>query len=132
MIVQYWCDYRDIICSLKNKFFLLSLEKYSSNVVEKIIEKDKYFLSEFIKEIIESHKISEVMKSNFGNYVIQKAIKLAKSSEKNKLVYNAAKYIHLLNDHKLIQKWKHILFPHMNNLSREQISKLNSKKFFDV
>ncbi len=70
------------------------------------------------------------MKSNFGNYVIQKAIKLSKGDKKNKLVFNAAKEINKLNDAKLIIKWKSILSPHIKELSSEQLQYLNEQKYF--
>ena len=70
------------------------------------------------------------MRSNYGNYVIQKAIKLSKGENKKKLVFNAAKDINKLNDAKLIIKWKSILFPHINELSQEQLHYLNEQKYF--
>ena len=59
------------------------------------------------------------MKSNFGNYVIQKAIKLAKNEYKEKLVLNASKYINKLNDAKLIIKWKSILMPYIKEIDKD-------------
>ena len=61
----------------KGHFFKLSLEKYASNVIERCIEKDEEILNDYIDEIIKSNAIHEVMKSNYGNYVIQKVLKLA-------------------------------------------------------
>ena len=75
-IVEYWDDYLEIVGLYKNNFFDLSLEKYASNVIERFIERDEKVLENYIEEIIESKKIYEIMKSKFGNYVIQKAIKL--------------------------------------------------------
>ena len=70
------------------------------------------------------------MKSNYGNYVIQKAIKLSKGLFKQKLIYNASKDINKLNEQKLIKKWKSILIPHIKDLSNEQIESLKEQKFF--
>ena len=70
------------------------------------------------------------MKSNYGNYVIQKAIKLAKGDYKQKLVFNAAKDINKLNDSKLIQKWKSILSSNVKELSKEQMKYLEEQNFF--
>ena len=71
------------------------------------------------------------MKSSFGNYVIQKALKLSKNEYKNKLVYEAAKEINKLIELKLIIKWKSLLYPHIKELSREQIQQLQMQNYFD-
>jgi hypothetical protein len=130
IIVEHWSDYRDIINLYKGQFFKLSLEKYASNVIERCIEKDEEILNEYIDEIINSNYIYDVMKSNYGNYVIQKAIKLAKGEYKNKFVFTAAKEINKLNDNKLIQKWKSILGTHLKDLNPEQIKELKSRNYF--
>ena len=132
VIVESWSDYRDIINLYKGHFFKLSLEKYASNVIERCIEKDEEILNEYIDEIVNSNCIFDVMKSNFGNYVIQKALKLAKGKNKNKLVFSAAKDINKLNDNKLIQKWKSILSPHIKELNANQTQELKSQNYFNV
>ena len=126
VIVECWTDYKEIINIFKGQFFNLSREKYASNVIERCIEKDEEILNDYIDEIIDSNCIYEVMKSNYGNYVIQKAIKLAKGDYKNKFVFNAAKEINKLNDNKLIQKWKSILMPHIKELSPEKIQEIQN------
>ena len=130
-IVEYWDDYLDIVVLYKNNFFNLSLEKYASNVIERFIERDEKVLENYIEEIIESKKIYEIMRSKFGNYVIQKAIKLAKNEHKKKLVFNAAMMINNLKEKKLITKWKSILMPHIHDLSNDSIKELNTRNFFD-
>ena len=70
------------------------------------------------------------MKSYFGNYVIQKVIKLSKNKYKNKIVFSAAKDINNLIENKLILKWKSLLSPHLNELTFEQIQELKQRNFF--
>ena len=130
IVVDCWSDYKEILVLFDKKYYNLSLEKYASNVVERCIEKDEEILNNYIDEIVDSNKIYEVMRSNYGNYVIQKAIKLSKGENKNKLVFNAAKEINKLNDSKLIIKWKSILSPHINELSSDQINYLKEQKYF--
>jgi hypothetical protein len=130
VLIDCWSDYRDIINLLEKKFFNLSLEKYASNVVERCIEKDEEILNNYISEIIDSNRIYEVMKSNYGNYVIQKALKLAKGEKKNDLIFNAARLINKLNENKLINKWKSILSPYISELPIEKVKLLNDQKFF--
>ena len=130
VIVECWDDYLEIINIYKNNFFNLSLEKYASNVIERFIEKDENILKEFIDEIINSNRIHDVMRSNYGNYVIQKAIKISKNENKKKLVFYAAKDINNLNENKLISKWKSLLLPHIKDLTSEQIQELKKQKYF--
>ena len=130
-IVEYWNDYREIIELYKNNFISLSLEKYSSNVIERFIEKDEEILNEYIHEVVKSNRIYEIMKSNYGNYVIQKVIKLAKNENKNKIVFCAAKNINNLMEIKLISKWKSILQYHINELSLEEIMELKMQNYFE-
>lgn len=130
VVVECWNDYDEILCLFDKKFYNLSLEKYASNVVERCIEKDDKILNNYIDEIININKIYDVMKSNYGNYVVQKAIKLAKDDYKQKLIYNAAKDINKLGDQKLIKKWKSILLPHIKELTNEQIESLKEQNFF--
>ena len=129
--MEFWPDYKNIIFLFKKYFFSLSMEKYASNVIERFIEKDEEILNNYIDEIISSKKIYEIMKSNYGNYVIQKAIKLSKNRYKNKLIYAAAKQINNLMDIKLIIKWKSILLPHIKELNNEQLFDLQNQKFFE-
>jgi hypothetical protein len=49
------------------------------------------------------------MKNPFGNYVVQKALKLSSGYHKNKLTGIIKKHFEKLNDRKLINKWKDIL-----------------------
>ena len=130
-IVEYWDDYLDIINLYKNNFFNLSLEKYASNVIERFIERDEHVLNQYIEEIVGTGKIYEIMKSKFGNYVVQKAIKLAKNEYKHKLIFNAAIMINNLKEKKLIAKWKSILMPHIYELPNDLIKELNNRNFFD-
>ena len=130
VIIENWEDYREITDLFKGNFFILSLEKYASNVIERCIEKDKDILENYINEIIEGKCIADVMKSNFGNYVVQKVIKISEGENKKKFVFNAAKEIEKLNDNKLIQKWKSLLNPHIDELSEEQITILKEQKYF--
>ena len=130
-IVESWRDYRDIIILYKNKFFELSLEKYASNVIERFIEKDEEILNEYIDEIVKTDRTYEVMKSSYGNYVIQKALKISNGEHRKKLVFNAAKDIDNLIENKLIQKWKSLLFPYIQELTLEQLQILNDKNYFE-
>jgi hypothetical protein len=66
-------------------------------------------LSKFIDEITQSAKIIDLMKSSYGNYVVQKALKLATGVNKKKLINAVVKQIEKLPDKKLMNKWRMIV-----------------------
>lgn len=86
------------------------MEKYSSNVIEKCFEKGYEILyAGLIDEIFKDSKIINLIKSPYGNYVIQKALKLSKGVYRKKLIGLILKDIKKLEDKKLIAKWKLIV-----------------------
>ncbi len=123
IVIESWDlnDILEILSNFKNKYTMLSMSKYSSNVVEKCIEKNQIILKEYINEICDNGKIAEIMKNNFGNYVIQKALKISLGIDKKKLSEEVEKNIFKLNDKKLILKWKSIVSSHLE-------SKFNNEK----
>ena len=127
IIIETWDinEILEILSNFHNKYSILSMLKYSSNVVERCIEKSEIILKEYINEICSNGKIAEIMKNNFGNYVIQKALKLSINEDKKKLAEEVDKNIYKLNDRKLILKWKSIVNPHLENCYLEK--KLDNK-----
>jgi hypothetical protein len=111
VIVENWDDneLEDIIKLYKDKYIYLSKQKYSSNVIERIIEKNKDNLEFYINEICKDNNLSEVMQNNYGNYVIQKAVKLSSGKSQERLIKDIVKNIHKLEDKKIINKWKMII-----------------------
>ena len=112
-IIENWDDNEldDIINQYKNKYIYLSKQKYSSNAIERIIEKNKKNLENYINEICNQNNIIELMKNKYGNYVIQKALKLSSGNYKEKLILEINKNINKLEDKKIINKWKAIILP---------------------
>ena len=112
-IIENWDDNEldDIINQYKIKYIYLSKQKYSSNAIERIIEKNKKNLENYINEICNQNNIIEIMKNKYGNYVIQKALKLSSGNYKEKLLLEINKNINKLEDKKIINKWKAIILP---------------------
>ena len=115
MAIDNWDleDIKDVINTFKGKGLLLSIQKYSSNVIERCIEKDEQFLTSFIYEIsIDNKSFGILMKNNYGNYVIQTALKASKKNQNiQMMIINLInKNFILLNDKKLANKWKNIIF----------------------
>ena len=98
-----------ILTKFNEKYVELSNKKYSSNVIERCLERSECVLTAYIKEICCEGKVVEVMKSGYGNYVVQKALKISKGNNRVYLVDNVNKNINKLCDKKLIAKWKSIV-----------------------
>ena len=111
VIFENWDDneLEDILKQYKNKYIYLSKLKYSSNAIERIIEKNKNNLEFYIKEICIENNISELILNNYGNYVIQKALKLSSGIYQNILIQEIYKNLYIIEDKKIINKWKMII-----------------------
>jgi hypothetical protein len=83
---------------LRNKLSQLSIQKFSSNVIEKCLEKaDEKTKSLYIEELSHSDKLSGNLKfiitlclglirNSYGNYVVQKALKIGVGKDKQALI----------------------------------------------
>ena len=116
-IIENWDlnEIKEIINLYINSLIDLSMEKFASNVIERCIEKDSDILLRFINDLVNSNRISEVMKDNYGNFVVQKTLKLASGYSKNILIMEISNNVYKLNNKKLISKWKSLLIPYLSN-----------------
>ena len=112
IVIDYWeqDDVLEIISKLLGHCTELSMMKYSSNVIERCIQKSEIFLNKFIQETcFEYNSVGTLIKNNYGNYVIQTALKTAKSRMKISLINAIENNLNILGEKKLINKWKSIL-----------------------
>ena len=111
VIFENWDDNElvEILNQYKTKYVFLSKLKYSSNVIERIIEKNKNNLDYYIQVICIENTLSELMLNKYGNYVIQKAIKLSSGKSKDIITQEIVKNLHIIEDKKIINKWKMII-----------------------
>ncbi len=112
IVIDYWNnnDIYDICKQFFNRLTEFSCMKYSSNVIERCIEKNEKFLNGFILEIcIKKNTIGNLIKNSYGNYVVQTALKFAKGIFKIYLVHSIENNLNILGEKKLIYKWKHII-----------------------
>lgn len=68
------------------------------------------------------------MKHPFGNFVIQKALKLARNDIKKKLEEHVSKNIDRLGEKKIIDRWREILYNSENNLESPPRKRKESHK----
>lgn len=92
-VVQYVldvCSDDDVhaVCeSVVGKVNLLAIQKFSSNVMEKCLERCTDRVRKlYVKELCECDRIRELMVDPFGNYVIQRALSVATHSQAVRLV----------------------------------------------
>ena len=104
-------DLEILMRSFIGKCSVLSVQKYSSNVIEKCIEKSPEFLKEFLNECISNNYcgIGVLMQNNYGNYVIQTALKVTSGNERNEFIIGIEKNLSKLSDKKILSKWRNIL-----------------------
>jgi len=66
------------------------------------------------------NRIVDLMKSNYGNYVVQKALKLSKGQLKSTLLSMIINNLNKMGERKLAAKWNSIIMcnmEHSNNVS---------------
>ncbi|MCQ2819864.1 MAG: hypothetical protein MJ252_21575 [archaeon] len=88
------------------KFSALSCGKFSSNVVERCLERSSKFLEKFIHEILENNYSGLIilLKNSFGNFVLQTAVKLFHNENFNKIIEETI--TNEIKDKKILSKWK--------------------------
>ena len=107
-IIENWdeADLEEIINIYKNKYVFLSIKKFSSNVIERILEKNEKNVDDYIDIICEGCNLVEILKNKYGNFVIKKAINLSKGKNKEKLIKGINDNLKFLDNPKFINKWK--------------------------
>lgn len=104
-------DYVEIIQQFLGKTLILSIQKFSSNVIEKCIELSENFLFSFLNEVYinDFSGLKLLLENNYGNYVINKALSSSKEEIRTNLIKNIENIIGKITDKKIIRKWKNIL-----------------------
>ena len=97
---------------ISNNIVELSNQKYSSNVVDTFIMKKDEFSKQIINDIINNNQIKDIVKDQYGNYVIQKAMSISDSETLNKIIQQIKPVIPELL---------------MNNLGKKIVSKLTQQ-----
>lgn len=87
------------------------MQKYSSNVIEMCLDKcGTQMRSEFIKEITNLEKLSSMIKHQYGNYVVQRALKITTGIDHQILSQAIRNSMPDVKDKRIRQKWEKILF----------------------
>jgi hypothetical protein len=92
-VVQYVldvCSDEDVhaVCeSVTGKVNILAIQKFSSNVMEKCLERCSDKVKElYMQELSDAERVRELMMDPFGNYVVQRALSVATHTQAVRLV----------------------------------------------
>jgi hypothetical protein len=101
---------RSIVLKFRGRILSLAVQKFSSNVVEKCVAIDPGRRSEMIDELIGGDRsgVHVLMESQYGMYVIQKALPHATSKQLNDLKHGIQRHVGSLN-RKMRAKWEKLL-----------------------
>jgi hypothetical protein len=90
---------KDVIVMIHTNIISLSMQKFSSNVVERCMDIiDKETRSLWVKDLFNFLKISSLLKNKYGNFVLQKAIMIMTSTEKKEIKEYLVKKINLISN----------------------------------
>ena len=82
-----------IIETIVNNYLSLSVQKFSSNVVENCIKYgDEANVKKIYKAIVEEEKLESLLNNNYGNFVLEKWIVRLNKEEKAKLIKKIEKF----------------------------------------
>jgi len=99
-----------IFRTLEGRMMQLSIQKFSSNVVEKLFcSAPEEFRIRFISELIESEKMSVLVNSNYGHYVVKRALQLAEPHQVRLLLDAIRGNINGLPNRRLRAKWEKVM-----------------------
>lgn len=99
-----------IFLSLEGRMMQLSIQKFSSNVVEKIFSAAPFECRRrLIDELIGSDKISVLVNSNYGHYVVKRALQLAEPHQVQALVASVRGNIAQLPNKRLRATWEKVI-----------------------
>lgn len=99
---------KQIFDSLQGNFTRLSMDKYSSNLIEFAIQKaDDALQAAIIQELFDGDQLHKVVRSQFGNYVIQGSIEnyLRSADLRMSLIEAVIDCLGSVNDWKVQEKW---------------------------
>ena len=71
---------------IEDKIVKLSMQKFSSNVIETFIMNNQNLKDKIIAKIIESNSIINLLSDKFGNYIIQKSLSNANPEDFNTII----------------------------------------------
>mmetsp|Transcript_42593 Transcript_42593/g.40857 ORF Transcript_42593/g.40857 Transcript_42593/m.40857 type:complete len:208 (-) Transcript_42593:485-1108(-) len=92
------------------KVFQLSMQKCSSNVIDRCIQNSSPDQLQIImSELINCDRLTNLIMNSYGNFVVQNALKFATQEDRLRLAEQIQKTIPSITDQKIKQKWTQLL-----------------------
>ena len=108
-----------LIAQFQGNLIYLSIQKYSSNVIEKCLEKSPLFLFKFCQELLGDNSHSTLvlfLRNTFGNFVIQTIMNCVRNTPWQTLIVNAiVNALGQIQEKSILVKWKKKLTIYNNN-----------------
>jgi len=99
-----------VLQSLEGRMMQLSIQKFSSNVVERIFRVAPPDLRRrFIDELIHSDKMSVLVNSNYGHYVVKCALQLADLGQVQALLQSMSNNLAQLPNRRMRARWEKVM-----------------------
>ena len=119
---------------IQDKIFILSIQKFSSNVIETFLINIPNFKDKIINKIIENNNIINLLSDKYGNYIIQKALSYANIEDFNfmiKIIKNNSKTLKQSSHgkkiyEKLVKNYKQYFLDEENSENSSNINSINS------
>jgi hypothetical protein len=106
-MIKVWGMHSKLYSSIKGHVVELSLQKFSSNVIEKCIESaNKRNLDEILKELVTKEGLLELLSSLYGSYVMRTAYYKANGEQRIRIKIALNEVLSSLNYKKLLRKWQ--------------------------
>ena len=106
-MIKEWDVNPAIYKLIQGKVVELAIHKFSSNVIERCIERADYdCFCDMLKELLEPEKLLMMMNCVFGYYVMKTVYKTANSRQKKIIQQSINAALTVLNIKKLLRKWQ--------------------------
>lgn len=106
-MIKEWDVNPSIYGIIGGKVADLAIHKFSSNVVERCIERADYLtFNDMLAELLDPEKLLMLMNCVFGYYVIKTTYKLANIQQKKRIKDGIDAALSVLNIKKLLRKWQ--------------------------
>jgi HEPN domain-containing protein len=105
-----WGPNEDISEKIKGKLAQLSVQKFSSNVVERCLEKaDSETFKEMLDELCQKECITVLLNCVFGSYVIKTAYTCSNQEQKSRIKEALNNVLAASQHKKLLRKWEELI-----------------------
>ena len=99
-----------ILQKMEGRVMQLSIQKFSSNVVEKLFSlAPADFRKRFIGELVASEKMSTLVNSTYGHYVVRRALQMATPEQSEALIKAVRANLEMLPSKRLWVKWENVI-----------------------